>query len=87
MFVATEMAKMRPSFTVPTPKKIVGDVLTQMGGDVTYSPYWVHRFMQFAIGLMPSAFRKSYLFKTNLGVKKRALRKKERARQAAAKEQ
>ena len=87
MFVATEMAKMRPSFTVPTPKKLVSDLLGQMGGDVTFSPYWVHRFMQAAMGVLPAGFRRSYLFKTNLKIKKSALRKKERARQAAAKKQ
>uniref|UniRef100_A0A7S4P0C2 Estradiol 17-beta-dehydrogenase 12 n=2 Tax=Paramoeba aestuarina TaxID=180227 RepID=A0A7S4P0C2_9EUKA len=84
MFVATEMAKMRPSFTVPTPQTLVAGLLNQMGGDVTFSPYWVHRFMQSVIGAMPEGMRRSYLFNTNKKIRGSALRKKERARQAAA---
>jgi 17beta-estradiol 17-dehydrogenase / very-long-chain 3-oxoacyl-CoA reductase len=81
MFVATEMAKMRPSFTVPTPKRVAEDCLSHLGGDVTFSPYWVHRFMQSAISVMPDGMRSSYLFSTNLKIKKSALRKLERAKQ------
>jgi len=79
MFVATEMAKMRPSLTVPKPSKIVSDVLKNMrSGVVSFSPYWVHGVMSSVILALPESIRMSVLLSSNLKIKERALRKKER---------
>jgi len=79
MFVATEMAKMRPSLTVPKPSKIVSQVLKNMHqGVVSYSPYWVHSLMTSFVFSLPTAIRFNFLISTNLKTKDRALKKLER---------
>ena len=76
MFVATEMAKMRPSLTVPTLAKVVSGVLNKMGpGLVTFSPYWVHAIMSSVITCLPAFYRTPFLYKSNLKTQKRALEK------------
>jgi 17beta-estradiol 17-dehydrogenase / very-long-chain 3-oxoacyl-CoA reductase len=82
MFVATEMAKMRPSMTVPTPSKVVSGVLNRMGpGYVTFSPYWVHSIMSTFITSLPAFYRNPFLYKSNLQTQKRAIEKLARQQQ------
>jgi len=76
MFVATEMAKMRASLTVPTPAKVVNCVLNRMGpGYVTFSPYWVHSLMTSFITSLPAFYRNPFLYKSNLKTQRRAIEK------------
>jgi 17beta-estradiol 17-dehydrogenase / very-long-chain 3-oxoacyl-CoA reductase len=79
MFVATEMAKMRPSLTVPKPSKLVHDVLKNMHrGVVSYSPYWVHSLISSVLLSLPTSIRLNLVTSLNLKTKERALKKIER---------
>jgi len=79
MFVATEMAKMRPSLTVPKPSRVVSDILKKMGcGEVTFSPYWVHALVSSVLLSLPNSIRMKFMLSSNLKTKERALKKLER---------
>jgi len=83
IFVATEMAKMRPSFTVPKPSRLVNDILKNMNrGVVSYSPYWVHSLLSSILLSLPSSIRLSVVHSTNLKTKERVLKKLEREKAA-----
>mmetsp|Transcript_27579 Transcript_27579/g.77062 ORF Transcript_27579/g.77062 Transcript_27579/m.77062 type:complete len:319 (+) Transcript_27579:76-1032(+) len=86
MFVATEMAKMRPSTTVPKPSVVAKGTLSRLSSSsVTFSPYWAHTLMAGIVGAMPRWKAIPYLCQQNAATRKRALRKKERIAAEAAK--
>jgi len=72
-FVATLMAKMRPSFTVPTAKAFVKQAINTIGVlDVTHG-YWTHNLVHFFMSFAPS----SRIFKTMVSARARAIKKLE----------
>jgi len=86
-FVATAMAKQRPSFTVPTPKAYVKAAVNSMGFAVRTEAFWVHRVMAYVISLLPRDFLLGKLFAMHKDIRRRAIRKKERKAAEAAKNQ
>jgi 17beta-estradiol 17-dehydrogenase / very-long-chain 3-oxoacyl-CoA reductase len=84
MFVATEMAKMRPSLTVPTPARLVADTLRRLGGGQTsFSPYFAHSIMGGLLTSLPDCVRNPLLYSQNLGTQQRAIRRMEREKAKA----
>lgn len=86
-FVATAMAKQRPSFTVPTPKAYVKAAVNTMGYAVRTEAFWVHRVMAYVLTLLPRGFLLGKLFDMHKDIRRRAIRKKERKAAEAAKDQ
>lgn len=77
-FVESSMAKMRKSFTVPSPDQFAEAALRLVGSSPRLQPYWVHYAIGFAITLLPLSKQVSYVAGLHRNIRKRALRKKER---------
>jgi len=77
-FVSTAISKMRPSLTVPTPQAYAKSAVNTIGYDSRTNGFLWHTVLTSVLKLLPEAFLSSQVFKMHLGIRKRALRKKER---------
>jgi len=75
-YVSTKLAKMRKSFTVPTP-----DAFAKLGvkcighDDPVVSPYWVHAVMGYFMDRLPTFVVASGIMSMHQGIRKRGMKK------------
>jgi len=75
LYVATKMAKMRPSLQTPTAGQFARASVRAFGYDRQISPYWVHAILIAFIQRMPSFVADSYLMGMHKSIRLRALKK------------
>mmetsp|Transcript_5526 Transcript_5526/g.8039 ORF Transcript_5526/g.8039 Transcript_5526/m.8039 type:complete len:318 (-) Transcript_5526:297-1250(-) len=75
-YVSTKLAKMRQSFSVPTPDQFVKRALKFVGhNDPVVSPYWVHGMMGWVLDHLPTAVVANIIMSMHLATRKRGLKK------------
>jgi 17beta-estradiol 17-dehydrogenase / very-long-chain 3-oxoacyl-CoA reductase len=76
-YVATKLAKMRPSFSVPTPSQYarMGVKWIGQGGDAIAQPFWVHALMGYAMSIAPEWFVAKTIRDMHLAIRKRGMKK------------
>jgi 17beta-estradiol 17-dehydrogenase / very-long-chain 3-oxoacyl-CoA reductase len=80
-FVATAMAKRKPSFDCPTPKAYAAASIAKLGTKVNISPYWVHSLLFFALDQIPSCLRDvviAQIHKMHIDIRRRYNKRQER---------
>jgi 17beta-estradiol 17-dehydrogenase / very-long-chain 3-oxoacyl-CoA reductase len=83
LFVSTKLAKIKySSLTVPSPAGYATAGIRQIGYGDQISPYWVHALQIFVVKMLPESLVSAYAFKLHLGLRKRALKKKEQQTKA-----
>jgi len=75
LYVATKMAKMRPSLQAPTATQFARSSIAAWGYDTQISPYWVHAIMLAAGKRMPAFLFNQYVFGMHKSIRARALKK------------
>jgi len=86
-WVATKLAKMRKSMTVPTPEEYVNQSMKWIGhSDVVVSPIWFHSLLGYVMDTLPSAVVNAMALNMHLGIRKAGMKKEARkAKEAAGK--
>jgi len=84
-FVATKMAKMRPSTTVPAPHVFAKSAVASIGKLPVTNGFELHNITQAVLNFLPQALTLPQLFKMHKSIRKRAIKKKERKAAEAAK--
>ena len=75
-YVSTKLAKMRKSFSVPTPEDFVNRAMRFVGhSEPIVNPYWVHGYMKWVADCLPSSVMTSILMTMHLATRKRGLKK------------
>mmetsp|Transcript_10253 Transcript_10253/g.14323 ORF Transcript_10253/g.14323 Transcript_10253/m.14323 type:complete len:321 (-) Transcript_10253:264-1226(-) len=75
-YVATKLAKMRKSFTVPTPEAYVALAMKHIGyNDAVVSPYWFHAFQGWVMDCLPESILTSQIMGMHLAIRKRGMKK------------
>jgi len=75
-YVSTKLAKMRTSFTVPSPSKFTKLGIKCIGhDDPVVSPYWVHACMGYVMDRLPTSIVASVIMSMHQGIRKRGLKK------------
>lgn len=75
-FVATKLAKMRKSFSVPTPEEYVSDAIKWVGyDDDVVNPFWLHATVGWIFLTLPQDFTTNFFFKNQKVTRKRGLAK------------
>jgi len=78
-YVVSNMSKLRrATFWSPTPDVFVKSALARLGVDTFTTGYWFHELMMVATGLL-GPFANRVVFNTLAGIRKKALKKKEKA--------
>jgi len=81
-FIETKLSKMRKSFTTPTPRAYVTEVLTTLGGKVgPHAGFVIHDVLQIVLQCIPYSISLPLLLKQHQDVRTRVIRKKEREQQ------
>jgi len=76
-YVATKLAKLRESFTVPSPKAYV-DLASRWighGGDVVVSPFWPHALQGWVLDCLPNFITDGIVNSMHHGIRKRGMKK------------
>lgn len=82
-YVATKLAKLRKSFSTPTPDEYVAMAMRWIGqSDAVCNPFWVHGLLSYAMATVPQSFVVSQTMALHQGIRKRGMKK-----EAAKKEQ
>jgi len=77
-YVATKLAKMRPSFMVPTPEQYVKLAVGWIGyPDAVVSPYWPHALQGYILSVLPDAVTTKIILNMHLATRKRGMKKDE----------
>lgn len=75
-FVATKLAKLRKSFTVPTPDAYVKLGIRWIGqGDAVASPFWFHALQGYVMGVLPSFFVDKQVMGLHMAIRKKGMKK------------
>jgi len=75
-YVATKLAKMRQSFTVPTPAQYAKAGLRWIGHkDMVVQPIWTHALMGYVLGSLPASIVDPVVRNMHLDIRKRAMKK------------
>lgn len=75
-YVSTKLAKMRQSFSVPTPDAFVKLAIKCVGhDDPVVSPYWVHGLMGYVMDHLPTPVVTKIIMSMHLATRKRGLKK------------
>eukprot|EP00549_Striatella_unipunctata_P023373 CAMPEP_0118710576 /NCGR_PEP_ID=MMETSP0800-20121206/23471_1 /TAXON_ID=210618 ORGANISM="Striatella unipunctata, Strain CCMP2910" /NCGR_SAMPLE_ID=MMETSP0800 /ASSEMBLY_ACC=CAM_ASM_000638 /LENGTH=320 /DNA_ID=CAMNT_0006614799 /DNA_START=15 /DNA_END=977 /DNA_ORIENTATION=+ len=75
-YVATKLAKMRKSFSVPTPKEYVAVALKWVGyPDAVCSPFWFHAFQGWVMDCLPEFVVTPQITSMHLAIRKKGLKK------------
>ncbi len=75
-YVSTKLAKMRKSFSVPTPDDFAKKAMRWVGQpEPVVSPYWVHGYMGWVLDHLPTSVVKSIIMSMHLATRKRGLKK------------
>lgn len=75
-YVATKLAKMRRSFTVPSADEFAAMGLKFIGqADAVVSPFWVHGMMGCLLDHLPTSVVSKIMMSTHLAIRKKGLKK------------
>lgn len=75
-YVATKLAKLRKSLTVPTSTKYVSLAIKWVGhGDCVVSPFLLHAIQGWVLDILPKSIVTSVVMNMHLGIRKRGLKK------------
>mmetsp|Transcript_5658 Transcript_5658/g.6943 ORF Transcript_5658/g.6943 Transcript_5658/m.6943 type:complete len:320 (+) Transcript_5658:105-1064(+) len=75
-YVSTKLAKMRKSFSVPTPEEFAKRAIRFVGQpEPVVSPYWVHGYMGWVLDHLPTWVVTSIIMSMHLSTRKRGLKK------------
>jgi len=75
-YVATKLAKLRKSFTVPTPDAYVKMAIRWVGqSDPVASPFWFHAFQGWVMESLPQSVVDSVVMSMHASIRKRGLKK------------
>lgn len=75
-YVSTKLAKMRKSFSVPTPDDYAKRAIRFVGQpEPVVSPYWVHGYMGWVLDHLPTPVVTSIIMSMHLATRKRGLKK------------
>lgn len=75
-YVSTKLAKMRKSFSVPTPDEYVKRAVRFVGHpEPVVSPYWVHGYMGWVMDHLPKFVATGIIMSMHLSTRKRGLKK------------
>lgn len=75
-YVSTKLAKMRKSFSVPTPDDYARRAIRFVGQpEPVVSPYWVHGYMGWVLDHLPTPVVTSIIMSMHLATRKRGLKK------------
>lgn len=75
-YVATKLAKMRKSFTVPSPDEYAKMGLKFIGQpEAVASPYWVHGMMSFFMDNLPTPVVEKVVMSMHMAIRKKGLKK------------
>merc|ERR1719437_153145 len=75
-WVATKLAKMRKSFTVPTPDHYVSLSMKWIGhSDVVISPFWFHKVLGTVMCALPSFVADKIALSIHMGIRKKGMKK------------
>ncbi|KAL7495448.1 hypothetical protein ACHAWT_003919 [Skeletonema menzelii] len=74
-YVATKLAKLRKSFTVPTAEEYVWLAMRWIGQSGTVSPFWAHALQGWVMNALPKPFVESGVMSMHAGIRKRGLKK------------
>jgi len=75
-YVATKLAKMRKSFTVPTPDDFIRVAMKTIGqSECVVSPYWPHTLMGAVMDIMPESIVTSVIMSMHMAIRKRGMKK------------
>ena len=86
LYVATKLAKMRKSFTTPTPKEYVAMAMRWVGySDCVVSPFFVHAIVSWLFDVLPESIVASVIMSMHAATRKRGLKKD--AKKAAEKQE
>jgi 17beta-estradiol 17-dehydrogenase / very-long-chain 3-oxoacyl-CoA reductase len=77
-YVATKLAKLRKSATVPTPEEYVACAMKWVGyPDAAVSPFWIHAVQGWVMKQIPDYFMSKIIMDMHMGIRKRGLKKDE----------
>eukprot|EP00897_Mesotaenium_endlicherianum_P007206 jgi/Mesen1/6513/ME000332S05517 len=83
LYVATKLAKIRhASLTCPSARTYAAYALRWIGREPRCTPYWAHSIMWWAVWMLPQPVVDAVRLQQNLGIRKRALAKEAKAKQA-----
>lgn len=74
-YVATKLAKLRKSVTVPTPEEYVAKALRWVGHGGVVQPFWLHGIQGWAMKVLPSFLVDAAVMSMHAGIRKRGLKK------------
>lgn len=75
-YVSTKLAKMRKSFSVPTPDDYARRAIKFVGQpEPVVSPYWVHGYMGWILDHLPTSIVTSIIMSMHIATRKRGLKK------------
>lgn len=76
-YVATKLAKMRKSFTVPTPDEFVRLAGRWIGhkGDVVVSPFWFHAVQGYLMGVLPGWLVDPQVLALHAAIRRKGMKK------------
>lgn len=75
-YVATKLAKLRKSMTVPTPDEYVNCAIKWVGyPDARVSPFWIHAVQGWIMKQVPDYLLSKVIMNMHMGIRKRGLKK------------
>lgn len=74
-YVATKLAKLRKSFTVPTAEAYVWMAMRWVGYGGVVQPYWIHALQGWVMKSVPHSILESGVMSMHAGIRKRGLKK------------
>uniref|UniRef100_A0A7R9ZQ83 Uncharacterized protein n=1 Tax=Craspedostauros australis TaxID=1486917 RepID=A0A7R9ZQ83_9STRA len=75
-YVATKLAKMRPSLMVPTPKQYVENAIKWVGyADAVVSPIYLHSIQGWVLSILPDFVVSKIIMDMHLATRKRGMKK------------
>jgi 17beta-estradiol 17-dehydrogenase / very-long-chain 3-oxoacyl-CoA reductase len=75
-FVATKLAKLRKSFTVPTPDAFVAMGMKWIAqGEAVASPFWFHALQGYIMSSLPSGFVDKQVMGIHMAIRKKGMKK------------
>jgi len=87
-WVATKLAKMRKSFTVPTPDHYVSLSMKWIGhSDVVVSPFWFHQLLGTVMCALPSFVADKIALSIHMSIRKKGMKKEAMKKQANQKQE
>jgi len=75
-YVATKLAKMRKSMTVPTPAEFVNMAIKWVGHpDCVVSPFWIHAVQGWIMHKVPDFVMSSFIMNMHMAIRKKGMKK------------